>query len=466
MIDRIDESLRNAVGWLRRVAPIRAGPDGDERDAEDDDRPDAPDDDTEAAEEGDGSEGDDKDELDMNDEDEPDGDDTTRAETLEDAGTRRKDVGPSRTGETRSDGGNPNADLLAGGETAGKGSGEAGAWEPADSPTSRTIHGVVHGQDGPYACGEGGLLLHRGGDGWRVLLERGPGVAENTLRSIAATDDGCRIWFAGDSGALGLYDVADGHLSDHSAPMEKTSTWEAIAVTGRTGEERVRIANGSGEVLDCIVDDGCPTWGAVVEPGGGSTIAGLTAGPDGFYAVDTSGGAYFEPRPPDPPEGGSADRDPRNGEPADTEPTDTDPSKEWKRIGVRNAQVNFQDVWAGDRSVFIAGADGIAYRYDPRCENWTPLAVGEGALQSIRSTRTNTVAVANGGRIYERDESVHWHELEAPTEQSLLGLALARSSVDVDEGLATTPIDVAVGSGGVILERDRTDGSSPGRSRN
>ncbi|WP_254522564.1 hypothetical protein [Natrinema caseinilyticum] len=434
MIDRIGESLRTAVGWLQRVAPIRAGPGGDERDPEDDDRPDAPDDEQEASD----GDGDDEDGHDNDDEDEPDGEDAIR-----------------------SDGGNPDADVLASGAV----SGDASSWQPAESPTSRTIHGVVHGQDGPYACGEGGLLLHRGPDGWRVLLERGPGVAENTLRSIAATDDGCRIWFAGDSGALAFYDVADGNLSDYSAPMEKTSTWESIAVTGRTGEERVRIANGSGEVFDCLVEDSCPTWGEVVEPGGGSTIPGLTAGPDGFYAVDTSGGAYVEPRPEDPPESGSTDPDLRDGEPADTEPTDTDPSEEWKRIGVRNAQVNFQDLWAGDRSVFIAGADGIAYRYDPHCENWTPLAVGEGALQSIRSTRSGTIAVANGGRIYERDESVRWNELETPTEQSLLGLALARSSADVDEGLATTPVDVAVGSGGVILERDRTDGSSPDSGR-
>ncbi|WP_246999095.1 hypothetical protein [Halosolutus gelatinilyticus] len=318
-----------------------------------------------------------------------------------------------------------------------------GGWGAAESPTSRALHAVVHGHDGPYACGEGGLLLHRGDDGWQVVLERGPGVSENTLRDVAATDDGCRLWFAGDSGALGCYDVVDGRLSDYSAPMEKTSTWEAIAVTGSTGEERVRIANGSGEVLDCTVEDGCPTWGDVVEPGGGSTVPGLTAGPDGFCAVDTSGGAYRE----------SADRDENGESTSDTESTSSD---RWERIGVRNAQVDFQDIWAGDGAVYIAGADGIAYRYDPDCENWTPLHVGQGALQAIQARGTGAVAVATGGRIYRREESVRWAELDTPTEQSLQGLALARSSDDVDGGLATSPVDVAVGAGGVILERDRS----------
>ena len=421
MIDRIDDSLTDALERLQRVG------------SSDSDGADDPDESDETA-----------------------ATDETRDRAP--AGERR-----------RSDGGDANADRSAETDATDRTNGETGGWNAVESPTSRTIHGVVHGQDGPYACGEGGLLIRRGSDGWRVVLERGPGVAENTLRSIAATDDGCRLWFAGDSGALGCYDVADGYLSDYSAPMEKTSTWEAIAVTGQTGLERVRIANGSGEVLDCVVEDGCPVWGEVVEPGGGSTIPGLTAGPDGFYAVDTSGGAYREPATDESTGGdaaseGSATRDPRDGQPADTEPTDTEPTDEWERIGVRNAQVDFQDIWAGDESVFIAGADGIAYRYDPRCDNWTPLHVGQGALQAIRSRDTDAVAVANGGRIYEQAASVRWTELDVPTEQSLLGLALARSSADTG-GLATVPVDVAVGAGGTILERDRPDRSDGGDRR-
>ncbi|WP_339104136.1 hypothetical protein [Haloterrigena salinisoli] len=425
MIDRVDESLSDALEWLQRVGSAES----DDRDASD----------GESGRDLIGGDG----RTDGDDEDAEDADRATDADADADAGGR------------------PNG---SGGD--GIATDDRGGWNAVESPTSRTLHGVVHGQNGPYACGEGGLLLHRADDDWRVVLERGPGVSENTLRSIAATDDGCRLWFAGDSGALGFYDVADGYLSDYSAPMEKTSTWEAIAVSGQTGSERVRIANGSGEVLDCVVEDGCPVWGEVVEPGGGSTIPGLTAGPDGFYAVDTSGGAYREPA--DPADGAaatddSAERDPRDGEPADTEPTDTEPD-EWERIGVRNAQVDFQDVWAGDESVFIAGADGIAYRYDPHCENWTPLHVGQGALQAIRSLGTDAVAVATGGRIYERDASIRWTALDAPTEQSLLGLALARSSADTD-GLATVPVDVAVGAGGVVLERDRRERPNGGDRR-
>lgn len=376
-------------------------------------------------------------------------------ESLSDALARLGRAGSLTRTEPRTDGGSPEA-----GESSTDSAGESGdgsdssdGWRAVDSPTARALHAVVHGQDGAYACGEGGVLLRQTGDGWRVILERGPGVASNTLRDIAATADGCRLWFAGDSGALGYYDVADGHLSDYSAPMEKTSTWEAIAVSGKTGEERVRIANGSGEVLDCTVDGGCPEWGEVVKPGGGSTIPGTVAGPDGFYAVDTSGGVYREPTGSDAATAGDASG-------SDDTETNGDGSDRWERIGIRNAQVDFHDIWASESAVFVAGGDGIAYRYDPACENWTPLHVGEGALRAIRSRGSERVAVATGGRIYDQADGVRWAELDTPTEESLTGLALARSGEDVEEGLATAPVDAAVGAGGVILERDPpADGS-------
>ncbi|WP_247730218.1 hypothetical protein [Halovivax limisalsi] len=436
MIDRLDESVTDALAWLRRVERNGDGPRTDGGTAAD-------------AEAADAS-----------------------------AGQR------GATGEN------------------GRGASEGtGAWRTVDGPTSRALHGVVHGQDGAYAVGEGGMVLRRGTDGWRIVFERGPGVAKNTLRDVAATADGCRVWFAGDSGALGYFDVADGRKSDYSAPMEKTSTWEAIAVAGKTGEERVRIANGSGEVLDCTVEDGCPTWGEVVKPGGGSTINALTVGSGDFYAVDTSGGVYREAERqrglgtasreadrleasaerqrglgtasgererPASREGATDDGDSStapggdNGSAIEDGPTPSeggpsasaDAADRWERIGVENAQVNFHDVWATGSTVFVAGGDGIAYRYDPECENWTPLYVGDGSLRAIRTRGAERIAAATGGRLYERDEGVRWDEPDVSTEASLAGLALARSGETVEAGLATTPVDVVVGESGAILERE------------
>ena len=462
MIDRVDDGLSAALERLRRVVALERDsdsdaddPDEDDADEDDPDADDADEDDPDDADQDEDDNGDEDDaDADDPDDDDRDGDDRDDDDLDADADADARPDGGTKSAESTADGGDRS---------------DSSRWEAAESPTSRTLEAVVHGHDGPYACGEGGLLIHRTDGDWRVILERGPGVAKNTLRDIAATDDGCRLWFAGDSGALGCYDVADGYLSDYSAPMEKTSTWEAIAVAGQTGSERIRIANGSGEVLECTVEDGCPTWGDVVEPGGGSTVPGLTAGPDGFYAVDTSGGAYRElaaPERADSSDGASGDgtadshsatddRDDSNDGDGDTEPTT---ENAWERIGVRNAEVDFQDVQADDDVVYIAGADGIAYRYDPDCDNWTPLHVGQGALQAIESRDSAAIAVATGGRIYQRDASVRWDELEAPTEQSLLGLALARSSDDTD-GLGTVPVDVAVGASGAILERDRSDRS-------
>ncbi|WP_198667835.1 hypothetical protein [Saliphagus sp. LR7] len=286
-----------------------------------------------------------------------------------------------------------------------------GGWEVADSPTDRALHAVAHAADAPYACGEGGIVLRRG-EGWETVIERGPGVAANTLRTVAATDDGDRIWFAGDSGALGVYDVAEPSLGDYSAPEEKTSTWESIAVTGEAGEERLRIANGSGEVLEAACENGCPTWGEVVEPGGGSTLPALDADEGAFYAADTSGGVYRS-------------------------------DGEWDRIGIDNAEVNFFDVHAGDDGrLLVAGADGIAYEYDPVCRNWTPQYAGEGDLRAIDASDGRVVAAATGGRCYERTSGIEWRAIETGTEESLADVALAPDGPDI-----------AVGAGGTILER-------------
>lgn len=287
----------------------------------------------------------------------------------------------------------------------------ASGWSAVESPTAKTLFGAVQTANGPYAVGTSGNVLARDGDGWHLVVEDGPATRNNTLRDVAVTADGKRIWFAGSSGAFGGYDVDTGKKLDYSAPMGKTSTWEAVAVTGKRGSEELRLANGSGEVLPVTTgDDGCPRWGEVVKPGSGSTIPALTYGGGHFYAVDTSGNAFEE-----------------------TE-------KGWKDIGVENAQVNFFDVYAGDRTVLIAGGGGRVYRYDRACENWTPISAGEVALHDVESEGDALVAAGANGRVYERTPTKGWRARSTPTENDLWALAVGET-------------DVAVGASGVIVER-------------
>jgi hypothetical protein len=54
---------------------------------------------------------------------------------------------------------------------------------------------------GVAACAGAGGSRRRGGG--RVVVDDGPRTRNNSLRTVAVTDDAKRIWFAGSSGALG-----------------------------------------------------------------------------------------------------------------------------------------------------------------------------------------------------------------------------------------------------------------------
>lgn len=284
-------------------------------------------------------------------------------------------------------------------------------WTVVESPTEKSLHGVVQTKNGPYIVGAEGDILARTDGSWHLVVDDGPAAANNTLRAVAVTSDRKRLWFAGDSGALGMYDVETGKKYDYSAPKEKTSTWEAITVTGDANSERVWIANGSGEVLSVTTDEnGCPQWGEVVKPGSGSTLAALDFGKENCYGVDTNGNAFSEA------------------------------GDGWKDMGVKNAQVNFFDLCASPDELFIASGDGMLYRYDRKCKNWTPVSVGETALYALDHADDTIVAVAASGHVAERIPEQGWTQVSSPTEEDLSAVALGNP-------------DVAVGAGGTIIER-------------
>jgi len=150
------------------------------------------------------------------------------------------------------------------------------SWEEVPSPTGSTIYGAVQTQEGPYAVGSNGDVFARRVDGWERVLDDGPTTQSNPLRTCDVTSDGRNLWFAGGSGVVGQYDVFDEQLTDYSAPKGKTSTWEAVAAAGSAGNEFVGLANGSGEFLPGTKNNqGGIDWGAVVKPGGGSSIKAM-----------------------------------------------------------------------------------------------------------------------------------------------------------------------------------------------
>ncbi|WP_435123898.1 WD40/YVTN/BNR-like repeat-containing protein [Halobaculum sp. D14] len=303
-------------------------------------------------------------------------------------------------------------------------------WKVVETPFDAGLTQVVATQEGPYAVGESGVIVANRGDGWEVIIEDGPNARQNALNGISVTDDGKRLWFLGSSGAIGMYDVVQQRKYDYSYPNEMTSTWEGITVSGEAGSEKLLAANGSGEVLPFYIDGYDVDWGIVRKPAQkASKIAALASTPDGYgYCIDTSGNAFKTTR-----------------------------EEGWNDIGVVNAQVKFYDIYAGsEHKVYIAAGDGRVYRYDDSYHDWTPLGVGERSLRSIDIYRGDDgteqmVVVGNSGDIYQRSGKERWEKLHSPTSKDLFSLALGDP-------------DVAVGSGGVVIQRPRGETRQSGKS--
>ncbi|WP_458209650.1 hypothetical protein [Haladaptatus sp. NG-SE-30] len=231
-------------------------------------------------------------------------------------------------------------------------------WETAEVPTSNTLYGVSHTVNGPYAVGGGGDVITRDAVGnWTFALEYGPSGESNPLRAVDVTSERERIWFAGGSGIVGEYDVVTGTLTDYSAPKGKTSTWEDVAVEGKSGSnEHVYLVNGSGEELSDQRDSsGQIVWDDVTKPGGGSTIPAVD-----FYeqshghCCDTSGGVYKA----------------------------KSSGNKWEKIGIDGTEVNFYDIASVEKKdVNVAGASGTIYRYDG--SRWSPTIVGQSSVRGI-----------------------------------------------------------------------------------
>ena len=306
-------------------------------------------------------------------------------------------------------------------------------WTAVDTGVDVSLFNVCFTVAGPVAVGSDGKVLHRrptSGE-WRVIIEAGPAVTFNNIHDVDVTDDGERFWFVGDSGIIGAFDVREGRKYDFSAPMEKTSTWESIAVSGEKGDEAVIYANGSGELLDAEMDaDGYPEWGDVEKPGRGSTVPGVDFDTDGTaYAADTTGKAYEQ----------AVDSEERSS--AGNRNSEASGDGDWTEIGVRNAEVNFHDIDCDDGHLLVAGDDGILYRFDRFADNWTPLRAGDGTIYAIDQFEGRRAGSTADGRIFEPEVMAGWSERPTEVAEDLYGIALGPE------------FDVAVGAAGTVVER-------------
>jgi photosystem II stability/assembly factor-like uncharacterized protein len=282
-------------------------------------------------------------------------------------------------------------------------------WTEIDTPTDRSLLDVVTTREGAYAVGEGGVVLVCDGDEWTVALDDGPTANANVLRGVDGTDDGDAIWFAGDSGVLGRF--ADGTLTDHSAPKDRTSTWEDVAVTGESGDERIHLVNGSGELLRGSYEEGTVPWAEIKKPGSGSSISSIAfVDDDRGYLCDTNQSVYET----------------------------TDGGESFERIGIEDANTAFTGVAASDDETLVTADDGSLFRHDGAV--WTRRRPGKVALSAIALGGEAGFAAGDGGAVYERTDG-DWKSVETPVTADLRGIAVGNGRV------------VAVGVEGTIVER-------------
>ncbi|WP_222913303.1 hypothetical protein [Natrinema sp. SYSU A 869] len=290
-------------------------------------------------------------------------------------------------------------------------------WKEADSPTEATFNDAVNTAQGPFACGANGNVAARTQGGWELVVEYGPQARSRRLTGIDVTDDGEAVWFVGGSGVIGEYNVTTQTLTNYSAPMEMTSTWEDCAVRGNADEnERLYFVNGSGELLVGVrQESGAVQYNDVIKPGGGSTIPGIDFNTREQGHVCSTSQFVAETY---------------------------DGGETWGQIGIDFAGGSFFDIASqAEDDVNVAAGPGIIYRYDGF--RWTPHVADDEreAIRAVAREGSEGLAAGDNGKVYERQSAGQWQRFKTPVEAVLNGV----SRGDM--------YHVAVGANGTIVER-------------
>jgi len=291
-----------------------------------------------------------------------------------------------------------------------------GEWHRADSPTQKTLYDVVVSRAGVFAVGEDGVLVGRCHGMWeRVDESSDSALSGNTLYDASTPDDGSNVWFCGSSGAIGVYEPKEQRIYDYTAPEQKSSTWETIAVGGTNGDEYVFVGNGSGELLRGKRDGRAIDWQGVRKPTGGSSLVDMEfPTPNVGFLADSSDDLYRT----------------------------TDTGESWGKIGVRGAEHALHSVGAADQNTVYVSADaGAIYRYNGA--TWTETGAGGASVYGVDIIDRKTGLACTGeGEIYDLEDG-RWEQV---------GSADGATLQSVIYGNAASP-HVAVGASGTILER-------------
>lgn len=284
-------------------------------------------------------------------------------------------------------------------------------WGSVDAPVSGTLNAVAQTTRGPHVVGAGGTLLVRESGEWHVGFDDGPAARDRELLALAATDDGERVWFSGNSGALGCYDVVEGTKHDYSNPEGTSASLDALAVAGERGSEKL-LVGGGGTIYPGYVDGCRPTWDDPVDVGDDGTVAALAADTDGYgYASTTKADVYR-----------------------------TTADSGWNRVGVPNTTEALPALHVTSTHLWSAGVSGRLYRYDRSGGSWTTFDAADGAVRSFGGSGDDLYVVGDDGTVSLRVGEKEWRTATVPTNADLFGAIAAPR--------------VVVGASGTILEAE------------
>jgi len=271
--------------------------------------------------------------------------------------------------------------------------------------TDRTLFDVVGTRAGPFAVGMEGTLVRRGEERYYPVIEGGPFGKHGHLYGIDVTDDGRRVWIAGDEGIIGEYDVETGKLRLHELEVERP--FVDIGVTGRVGEGTIYLVDDRGYV-HYTFDYG--ETGEKIEVGHGAPMVALDRfGTRGGLVLDMDGCVFG-----------------------------TYEGEKWEEFGIEGTERYFFDIAGTRHHVGVVGEDGRFYYYDG--EKWERFVLGKPDLLALDYRLTDMLGVTVGfdGALFEyRDR---WHRMDVPFDRPLFGTFVGEHVV-------------VVGDDGAIFER-------------
>lgn len=275
-----------------------------------------------------------------------------------------------------------------------------GEWREVESPVNTPLYDVVSTQYGPAAVGGKGKVIGRTPEGeWGVLVENGPSGHSRAMRTVDATDDGKRIWFAGDGKSIGYYDLESGERNDYTdeptlggnpSSDALSGTVGALTVAGERGSEKLLFADSSGNVLPAHIDERREgdqlriDWQFTSHPSGDTAVKAIASSADGVgYAVDNNARIYKTTR-----------------------------DQGWEQVGIYDADKSMYAAEIDGDVILVGGSSGFVYERESD-GRWTPHNVGSFTVRAMARRGGEMLAGGAGNLVYREANSrwgrIHWH---------------------------------------------------------